>query len=154
MIDFFNNYKNLYFSKKKLINILLNLNLKESFKSCLLKNYLFIYFVKEKEIVNLNKKFFSSDKITNVFSFTGNKNMKVFGEIIISVDYAMNNTSQKKFSEEIILYLIHGCLHLIGYQDDSEKNIKIMINKENKILAEIKKKHFIWNIFKIVKKNF
>ena len=87
-----------------------------------------VVFVGDKKIRYLNKVYRKIDKITDVLSFEGSNNF--FGEIII--DYSQIKR-QKKFSgsvkKELIFILIHGLLHLLGYNDetggDAEKMEKL-----------------------------
>ena len=69
----------------------------------------------------------------------GNKS-ELFGEIIISADTAKTNAKIYKtsFMYEILLYAIHGILHLLGYNDKTEREIKKMRKKEKQLLQIIR----------------
>ena len=100
----------------------------------------------EKKIKSLNKKYRGIDKITDVLSFGNNtaKNKVVkfvnppdeivcLGEIFICYSQTVKQAKQKKHSvkKETTILLIHGILHLLGYEhkEDYEKS-------EMKILEE------------------
>ncbi len=80
-----------------------------------------IAFVGDKTIRRLNKIYRKKDKITDILSFVGEDDF--LGEIII--DYAQIKRQAKKFNntikQELVFILVHGLLHLIGYNDDTEK---------------------------------
>lgn len=96
-----------------------------------------------KEIQDLNKKFRRTNKPTDVLSFHLNKheqtNRKYLGDIVISTEYAKKSALKKKMQVEIELQmlLIHGWLHLLGYDHKLQKEAKIMFSLQNKILLEL-----------------
>jgi probable rRNA maturation factor len=58
----------------------------------------------------------------------------VSGEVYISIDRIRDNSeiySEGDFSREIKRVIIHGILHLIGYEDKSDRERELMTNKEN-----------------------
>ena len=59
------------------------------------------------------------------------------GEIYISLDRALENseTFKEPYEKEIIRLVIHGCLHLIGYNDQSHKEKQDMTKMEDKFLT-------------------
>lgn len=63
------------------------------------------------------------------------------GEIVISAEMAASNA--RKFAtslrKEIVLYLVHGILHLSGYNDHSPREIKRMRGREQKLTDFINK---------------
>ncbi|MEO0185277.1 MAG: rRNA maturation RNase YbeY [candidate division WOR-3 bacterium] len=64
---------------------------------------------------NLNRKFFYRNKTTNVISF----NLDSTGEIYVSVDAVI-------VQSDLYYYLIHGLLHIIGYDHKDKKTEKLM----------------------------
>ena len=69
--------------------------------------------------------------------------MKSAGEIIVSVDHARSRAAElgKPFSRELSLYLIHGWLHLAGYNDRKESDRAEMREAEQKALLILDKAH-------------
>ncbi len=90
-----------------------------------------LYLVSEKEIVDLNKKFFNSDELTDVISFSLIEGEEIIGdgllgEGFICVDVAEENAKEygNTFEEELGLLVIHSVLHILGYEHKS-KNSKM-----------------------------
>lgn len=85
-----------------------------------------IAFVGDSVMRKLNKRYRKIDKVTDVLSFPGEG---IFlGEVII--DYTQIKRQARKFdssvNDELIFILIHSLLHLIGYDDKTEKGRKEM----------------------------
>lgn len=61
------------------------------------------------------------------------------GDIVISVDQARVQAKQYKRSikEELILYIVHGILHLNGYDDHKPKDAKKMRKREDELMIEL-----------------
>lgn len=62
---------------------------------------------------------------------------RLSGEVIISVEYAAGMATKYGWStaDEVLLYLVHGLLHICGYDDLSEKELRIMRAREVEMLA-------------------
>jgi probable rRNA maturation factor len=86
----------------------------------------------------LNRQYLQHDYPTDVLSFLlEDDDDRIEGEIIISADYAAREAEQFGWSpqEEMLLYVIHGSLHLVGY-DDLEPELKAEMRvKEREYLA-------------------
>jgi len=95
-----------------------------------------IAFVTDKEIAEVHKTFMGDPAATDVITFPADLAMNFAGEIIVSVDHAINQarTLNEPFSRELSLYLIHGWLHLAGYDDHSNEDCKRMRKAEQKAL--------------------
>lgn len=90
----------------------------------------------------LNKKYRKKDKTTDVLSFAErdiknnfNFDNNFLGEIIINIEQAKRQS--KNLKKEILFLLIHGYLHLIGYDHNNLKDENLM----NKELQRIIKKY-------------
>ena len=115
---------------KKVVKVVLNKEVKSAKLS--------IAFVDNEEIKRLNERFLGSNEVTDVIAFPlNNKEDILSGEIVVSVETAVEVANRKKSNVEgeIILYLVHGILHLLGYNDNNKKNATIMHEKESEILA-------------------
>jgi len=108
-----------------------------------------IVFVSHQKIRALNKKFLNRDYGTDVLAFdlsehgpSKRKSTSVTGDIIISTDAAIQNTKafDVPLTQEITLYVIHGILHLCGYDDHKPRDIKKMRKREQEILICLGKK--------------
>jgi len=134
-----NNLTNISVDKKLLKNIAQRVLNEENKK----RKDLSIAFVNLNKIKEINKKYKGKNKITDVLSFSGiginfipqDKNL---GEIIICLKEVKKNAKKYKseFKTEITRVLIHGILHLLGYDHEkSEKETKKMENKQNYYLS-------------------
>jgi len=91
---------------------------------------LFITFVGSKEIQKLNKKYRKIDRPTDVLSFTYINN----GEIILCPQIIKQNAERfgESFKKELIRVLIHGILHILGYNHEKGgKKAEKMRKKED-----------------------
>jgi probable rRNA maturation factor len=99
-----------------------------------------IAFVDNNEIRRLNKKYFDSDDVTDVIAFPlDNHKNALNGEIVVSVETAVDTADKENVDVEgeIILYVVHGLLHLRGYSDVNREAAIIMHEKESKILKAL-----------------
>ena len=81
----------------------------------------------------INKKYLKHDYVTDVLTFDLGSGI---GEIIICPQVAQANAKahQTSTDKEIILYVIHGILHLAGYDDHSPQDILQMRKMEKELL--------------------
>jgi probable rRNA maturation factor len=74
-----------------------------------------IIFVNEKQIEKLNREYREKDEVTDVLSFNIDSK-DTLGEIYICPEYVINKISKKEdMKEEIYRLIVHGLLHLQGY---------------------------------------
>ena len=96
-----------------------------------------INFISSSEITIINKKYLNHNYSTDIitFNYSGSKD-DLDGEIFISYDDAEKSSRKFKNSlaEEIFRLVIHGVLHLLGYDDMKAKDKKIMKSLENQLL--------------------
>ena len=100
-----------------------------------------IVLLDDAEILKINKIFLKHDYFTDVISFGYNKKRKISGDIFISVESVKKNAVKfrQKFTNEFIRVIIHGTLHLVGYNDNSVDERKRMKKKENLYLKMAEK---------------
>jgi rRNA maturation RNase YbeY len=103
-------------------------------ENCEINGELGIIFVDNSQIQELNKKFLNHDYPTDVIAFPieDDKNY-LEAEIYINVERAKDQAMNYKVTqrEEIWRLMIHGVLHLLGYDDQLTEQKQIMIQKEN-----------------------
>ena len=93
---------------------------------------------------SLNWKFLSKNSATDVLSFDLKlKNLKttcLFGDVFICVDIARSFSKKLdiSFQEELCRYMIHGLLHLLGYDDQTEKKRRKMWKRQEELLDMLK----------------
>lgn len=94
-----------------------------------------------KFIRGLNKKFFRKDSSTDVISFPLKDDFDpdYLGEVAISVEEAAKAAKQyvNTWQEELVLYLVHGVLHLLDYTDRTKKHKEAMDKKQKEIMKKL-----------------
>lgn len=103
--------------------------LEESFS---LGNLNFI-FCSDDYLLNLNKEYLNHDTYTDIVTFNYCENNIISGDLFISIDRIKDNSTQLKlsFNSELNRVIIHGVLHLIGYNDKTPEEILEMRAKED-----------------------
>lgn len=93
-----------------------------------------INFTDNKEIRKINKKYLNHNFFTDIITFPYNNDRNsIEGEIFISLDTVKENakTYNTGYKQEFTRVLIHGCLHLTGYNDKTKKEQELIRYKEN-----------------------
>ena len=88
----------------------------------------------DNHLLNINKTYLNHDTLTDIITFpTSDNNIIISGEIYISIDRVIenSNTHSTSFSNELSRVLVHGVLHLLGYDDHNPSDKKIMRSKED-----------------------
>ena len=98
-------------------------------------------FVDDATIAGLNKRFLDHDGPTDVitFPYSGRGAKKLEGEVVIGVEVAQREAAERGHdaNTELCLYVIHGVLHLCGYDDRSAKGAAAMRRKEREYLRQL-----------------
>lgn len=102
-------------------------------------NYIFC---DDEYLLKVNRDFLQHDYYTDIITFDYVKGKTIAGDIFVSLPRISENaeTHSKNFNLELHRVLAHGVLHLCGYKDKTEEEIKEMRNKEDyylNILGEI-----------------
>lgn len=97
-------------------------------------------FCSDPYILNINKEYLQHDYYTDIITFNYNENNIVSGDLFISIDTIQSNSElfNTSFSEELFRVIIHGVLHLIGFDDQSEADQEEMTLQENIALKHLK----------------
>ena len=104
-----------------------------------------VTFVDKDEIQEINKMYRDKDKVTDVISFaleedepeiTGIEMPRVLGDIIICTDVAQEQADSygHSFERELGFLVLHGFLHLLGYDHMNEQDEKQMFGRQDQIL--------------------
>ncbi len=91
-------------------------------------------FMSDEELLKMNIAYLNHDTLTDIITFDqSEKENSIEGDIFISVDRVRDNAEKFKvsFEKELLRVMAHGVLHLCGYKDKKEAEIKEMRNKEN-----------------------
>lgn len=92
-----------------------------------------IIFCSDNYILDVNMKYLGHDYFTDIITFDYCEKDKLNGDLFISIDSVRENALHygTEFETELNRVMVHGILHLIGYDDHSKKDIKIMREKED-----------------------
>lgn len=90
-------------------------------------------------IHELNRKWRRMDKPTNVLSFPGEPNGMMLGDIIISLETTRREAAleNKSLDDHLSHLVVHGFLHLFGYDHETETEAVQMESLETEILNEL-----------------
>src|SRR5437899_8787326 len=99
-------------------------------------------FVDNAHIHRLNKRYLNHDEPTDVltFPYSSPGAKKLEGEVVIGYEVAKENAADRghDVNLELVLYVIHGCLHLCGYTDTDDARAAEMRAKEREYLAALR----------------
>jgi rRNA maturation RNase YbeY len=104
-------------------------------------NYIF---TDDENLLVMNREHLKHDEYTDILTFNYNETKKrhLWGEIYISIDRVRDNALQNavSFYDELHRVMIHGVLHLIGYNDETPQEKAQMRQAEDLALAKRRKK--------------
>ncbi len=97
-------------------------------------NYVFL---DDESLLEMNKRHLDHDFYTDVITFDYNTEQEISGEVFISVDRVKDNAKQfgRDFTEELLRVVVHGLLHLLGYDDKQADDKLVMSDKEDYYLT-------------------
>ena len=92
----------------------------------------------------LNREYRGVDQPTDVLAFPmegdgGGRGAPALGDIVISLERARDQARQFKhpIRREVALLAVHGVLHLLGYEDDTEAGASAMWSRQKRLLEQI-----------------
>ena len=135
ILDVIHNYTDKYKFDNNLINTLITSNINSEGRKI---NSINLILTDDEFLRKMKKKYFKQDVYTDVISFNlEGPNENIEGEIYISMDRIIENAKLLKSSIDMELkrIMIHGILHLIGYEDQTNSQKENMTKLENKYLA-------------------
>ena len=93
-------------------------------------------FVSDEYLLKMNQDHLDHDYFTDIITFNYNQDNKVSGDLFISIDRIRDNANKISitFEQELKRVMIHGVLHLIGFNDSSEEEKTEMRNQEDMCL--------------------
>lgn len=96
-----------------------------------------IIFCSDNYILDINQRYLQHDYFTDIITFDYCEGDKLSGDLFISIDSVKENAMEygSEFSDELNRVIVHGILHLIGYDDHTEEDIAMMRKKENNYLS-------------------
>ena len=96
-----------------------------------------IIFCSDNYILDINQKYLQHDYFTDIITFDYCQDDRLSGDLFISVDSVRENSIEygTDFPDELNRVIVHGILHLIGYDDHTDEEIAEMRKKENYYLS-------------------
>ncbi len=90
-------------------------------------------FCSDRHILDINLKYLQHDYFTDIITFDYCEGNRLSGDLFISIDSVRENSVfyGTEFEDELNRVMVHGLLHLIGYDDHTESDIAMMREKEN-----------------------
>lgn len=91
----------------------------------------------DNNILKVNTKFLSHNYLTDIITFNYCQGKELNGDVYISVDRVKENAAKfsSNFNDEFYRVIVHGVLHLIGFDDHNEPDRKLMRHTEDKYLS-------------------
>lgn len=118
--------------------------LKNWIKSCALSESkivgeISVIFCSDEHILEINKEHLNHDYYTDIITFNYNSETNISGDLFISIDTVKDNAKALGivFEKELYRVIIHGVLHLIGYNDKTRTQQKQIRKKEDFYLSKI-----------------
>jgi len=98
-------------------------------------------FCSDEYLLDINKRYLDHDYYTDIITFNYNENGIISGDMFISIDRVKENSKEfdSEFKDELARVIVHGLLHLFGFDDKSDEGEKVMREEETKCLILLKK---------------
>ena len=98
-----------------------------------------VIFCSDEYLLEMNKTHLNHDYYTDIITFNYVDNDLISGDLFISVDRVKENAGKYDvhFFKELYRVILHGVLHLVGYNDKTDDEKKLMREKENFYLRNI-----------------
>ena len=103
-----------------------------------------VVLVDDPTICDLNRRFLKHNRTTDVMAFPGDGESAdgrrpFLGEVVVSADTAAREAKARKrpAQTELLLYTVHGVLHLLGFDDQTVCEAERMHARERELLASI-----------------
>ncbi len=98
-------------------------------------------FIEEKRMRGLNRQYRNIDRTTDVLSFPmdeAGEFYRVLGDVVISIPMAIRYAEQagRPAVEEVVVLMVHGLLHLLGYRDEEPAARRRMLRRQNRLVKE------------------
>ena len=94
-------------------------------------------FCSDEKILEVNRQYLEHDYYTDIITFDYCEGDRLSGGLFISIDSVRENALEygTEFNDELNRVIVHGILHLIGYDDHCDEDIAEMRRKENYYLS-------------------
>ena len=97
-------------------------------------------FCSDNYLLKINKQYLKHNTFTDIITFDHSYDNLISGDIFVSIDRVKDNARQLgiHFENELHRVMIHGILHLAGYNDKTDKQELLMRKTEDKYLDKLK----------------
>ena len=97
-----------------------------------------IVFCSDAYLLGINRQFLGHDYYTDIITFDYSEGKTLNGDLMISVDSVRDNAAEfgTDFEQELRRVMVHGILHLAGYDDHSDGEKRTMRQKEDYYLCK------------------
>jgi rRNA maturation RNase YbeY len=104
-----------------------------------IKGDLSVVFCSDAYLLSVNKQYLNHDYYTDIITFSYVDGSRISGDFFISIDRVSENAIKEGVSKqkELARVLIHGLLHLCGYNDKEAQEVLVMRSKESEYLSMI-----------------
>lgn len=98
-----------------------------------------IIFCSDKYLLDINVNYLNHNYYTDIITFNYVEGDILSGDLFISVDRVKENAMEYDviWPKELYRVIFHGLLHLVGYNDKTDEEVKIMREKEDFYLSEV-----------------
>ena len=96
-----------------------------------------VIFCSDDYLLQLSRHYLQHDYYTDIITFDYTEGLVLSGDLFISIDTVRANAERywQTFNDELHRVILHGLLHLCGYEDATPAQQAIMRERENKYLA-------------------
>lgn len=96
-----------------------------------------VIFCSDPYLLEINRKYLGHDYYTDIITFDYSEGDTISGDLFISVDTVRSNAEyySADFKDELDRVIVHGVLHLIGYDDHTDEQTAEMRARENHYLG-------------------
>ncbi|MCY1721882.1 rRNA maturation RNase YbeY [Prolixibacteraceae bacterium Z1-6] len=98
-----------------------------------------VIFCSDNYLLDINKQYLNHHYYTDIITFDYVEENVISGDLFISVDRIRENAKEYEVEmiKELYRVVFHGVLHLVGYNDKTDEEQRIMTDKENYYLSEV-----------------
>lgn len=94
-------------------------------------------FCSDEYLIEINRKYLNHDYYTDIITFPYKEGDVIESDIFISLDTVSSNAEKynQPFEVELRRVIVHGLLHLMGYDDETDEDVVLMRKKEEDCLS-------------------
>lgn len=106
--------------------------------------YINYIFCNDEYLLEINERFLKHDYYTDIITFQYSEKKEISADIYISIDRVQQNSIDLNcdFEIEFLRILVHGILHIVGFEDKTEEEVKEMRKEEDKLI-ELYRKNYV-----------